>query len=109
MRRPHALHFDVMHISQRVLDYEDIAVFDMFTALSQQAIGRGQVHEILTEDRERCRPSVRSVIDHLCEVRAKRNTPVRVLLINPVAHFEIARRAERCPATAYNTPTCSLS
>jgi hypothetical protein len=86
-------------MSQRVLDYQDTAAVDMFTVhifkSSQQAIGRGQVHEIFTEDGERRRPSVGSVMHHLCEVRAKRNTSVRVSLINPVANFEIARRAER--------------
>ncbi|KAJ8580568.1 hypothetical protein M405DRAFT_834060 [Rhizopogon salebrosus TDB-379] len=58
-----------MYVSQRVLDYQDIAVFEILTVhiskSSQQAIGRGQVHEIFTEDGERCRPSVGSVMDHL--------------------------------------------
>jgi hypothetical protein len=94
--------FDVMHVSQRVLDYQDIAAFDMFTVhfskSSQQAIGRGQVHEIVTEDGERCWPSVGSVMHHhLCEVQAKPNMSIRVSLINPVAHRIGKAESSQCP------------
>jgi len=66
--------FDVMHVSQRVLDYQDIPVFEIRTVhiskSAQQAIGQRQVYENFTKDGERCRPSVGSVMDHMCEVRA---------------------------------------
>jgi hypothetical protein len=48
--------FDVMHVPQGVLDYQDIAIFEIhiihISKSAQQAIGGRQVHEIFTEDGE---------------------------------------------------------
>jgi hypothetical protein len=43
-----------MHVPQGVLDYQDIAVFEIrivhISKFAQQTIGRRQVHEIFVED-----------------------------------------------------------